>query len=136
MMHSTWSILGSLSLMLASATCMAAPGEDTIVLMKQVEHLQLPAGSGSTTSNTPTTAQRPSNVKAKIARLEAKVFSTIADGITTDADIKTTITAGTQRKSCVQDVGSNTTTTGAQRFGPGNTQQIVVLRGDLVNICN
>lgn len=122
---------------LASLATWAAPGEDPIVLTKPVEHLQLPMNNG-VPSAANTTGDLPTNVKAKIARLEAKSFSDMTDGIYTDADIKATVTAGTQKKSCIQDVGSNTSTAsgGFQRFGPGNKQQIVVLRGDLVNICN
>ena len=114
----------------------AAPGEDPIVLTKPVENLQLPVNTGSVASAA-STGDMPTNVKAKIARLEAKAFSDNTDGVYTDADIRTTVTAGAQKKSCTQDVGSNTSTSSTQRYGPGNNkQQIVVLRGDLVNICN
>ena len=124
------------ALWVLSTSAMAAPGEDPILLTKAVSPMQLPMGSNGASSSTPNAAQLPRSVKAKIARLEAKVFSDMSGGIYTDADIKTTVTAGTQRKSCTQDVGSNTATSGPQRFGPGQQQQIVVLRGDLVNICN
>ena len=124
------------ALWVLSAAAIAAPGEDPILLTKSVAPMQLPMGSGGGSSSTPSAAQLPSSVKAKIARLEAKVFSDLTDGVYTDADVKTTVTAGNQRKSCIQDVGSNTATSGPQRFGPGQSQQIVVLRGDLVNICN
>lgn len=122
---------------LAPIMTLAAPGEDPIVLTKPVEHLQLPMNSG-TTSAASSTGDMPTSVKAKIARLEAKSFSDTSDSLYTDADIKTTVTASTQKKSCIQDVGSNTaaTASGFQRYGPGNKQQIVVLRGDMVNICN
>ena len=114
----------------------AAPGEDPIVLTKPVENLQLPINTGNIASAS-NTGDMPTNVKAKIARLEAKAFSDNTDGVFTDADIRSTVTAGAQKKSCTQDVGSNSSTGSAQRYGPGNNkQQIVVLRGDLVNICN
>ncbi|MEG0921102.1 MAG: hypothetical protein RSD57_15785 [Comamonas sp.] len=130
-------MLGVTACVLAPLISWAAPGEDPIVLTKPVEHLQLPMNNGPTAAAS-ATGGMPTNVKAKIARLEAKAFSDMTDGIYTDADIKATTTAGTQKKSCIQDVGSNTSTasSGFQRFGPGSKQQIVVLRGDLVNICN
>ena len=136
--------MANFKIMLATAACAlapmaawAAPGEDPIVLTKPVEHLQLPINTGAAPAAN-STGDLPTNVKAKIARLEAKAFSDTTDGIYTDADIKATVTAGAQKKSCTQDVGSNTSTasSGFQRFGPGNKQQIVVLRGDMVNICN
>ncbi len=113
----------------------AAPGEDPITLTKTVEQLQLPLSNNAPAAQADSGVM-PTNVKAKIARLEAKSLSDITADIYTDADIKTTVTAGQQKKSCIQDVGSNTSTNGSLRFGPGNKQQIVVLRGDLVNICN
>lgn len=121
--------------LMVTAPIHAAPGEDPIVLTNPVAHLQLPMGD-SRVSVPENTGDLPSNVKAKIARLEAKAFSDVTTGISTDADIKSTVTASGQKKACIQDVGSNTSTNGAQRFGPGNKQQIVVLRGDMVNICN
>ena len=120
--------------LLAEGSAFAAPGEDPIVLTTPVSYLQLPMNNAK--SAAPDNAGGlPSNVKAKIVRLEAKAYSDSSEGISTDADVRTTVTGNGQQKSCVQDVGSNTTTNGAQRFGPGNKQQIVVLRGDLVNIC-
>ncbi len=123
------------ALLLAAGPGHAAPGEDPIELTLPVTHLQLPTAN-TKASVADNSGDLPSNVKAKIARLEAKAFSDNSAGIATDADVRSTITASGQKKACIQDVGSNTSTTGAQRFGPGNKQQIVVLRGDLVNICN
>ena len=129
-------VWGSLLLVLMSTGAMAAPGEDPIVLTKPTEHLLLPMANNAAPGRLDSTAGIPSNVKAKITRLEAKSFSSNTDGMYTDADVTSTVTTGQQKKTCVQDVGSNTNTTGAMRFGPGNKPQIVVLRGDLVNICN
>ena len=129
--------LYALTLLGLGATAWAAPGEDPILLTKPAQYLQLPIASGGASSNPDSAGGLPSNVKAKIARLEAKSFSAMADSIYTDADIQATVTAGQQKKTCIQDVGSNTSSNGALRYGPGNSkQQIVVLRGDLVNICN
>ena len=128
-------VVAAAACLLAAGPSYAAPGEDPIELTVPVAHLQLPMGNAKA-SVAADSGGLPSNVKAKIARLEAKAFSDNSEGIATDADIKSTIAASGQKKACIQDVGSNTTTNGAQRFGPGNKQQIVVLRGDLVNICN
>ena len=114
----------------------AAPGEDPIVLSKPVDHLQLPMGAAAPSKGLDGTDGLPSNVQAKIARFEAKSFSDATAGIFTDADIKTATSSDLKGKTCIQDVGSNTSTNSPLRYGPGNNQQqIVVLRGDLVNIC-
>ena len=50
----------------------------------------------------------------------------------------TTANAQGMQKTCVQEVGSNTVsanTTGSAKYGPNQAPQVVVLRGDLVNIC-
>jgi hypothetical protein len=42
------------------------------------------------------------------------------------------------QKTCVQEVGSNTVASGTAntaRYGTAAAPQVVVLRGDLVNIC-
>lgn len=115
----------------------AAPGEDPIVLSRPVDHLQLPMAAAAGSQPLDGVNGLPSNVHAKIARLEAKALSDSTEGIYTDADIKAATSSNLKSKTCIQDVGSNTSTTaGGPRYGPGNTQQqIVVLRGDMVNIC-
>ena len=53
-------------------------------------------------------------------------------------DVVTTANAQGMQKTCVQEVGSNTVSgaaTGTGKYGPNQAPQVVVLRGDLVNIC-
>ncbi len=74
---------------------------------------------------------------ARIAKFQAKAYSIDTAGIYTDSDVKiTTITDGF-RKTCIQDVGSTVTaaSNSAGKFGVMPQDQIVVLKGDLVNIC-
>lgn len=128
------------SLMVASCLAitglaMAAPGEDTIQLQNPVEHLQLPMGSATKPQGLGSDSDGvPIHLRAKIVRYEAQTFNDQTDGIYTDGDVNRIVGAQANRKTCIQDVGSNTNATGATRTGAGQ-QQIVVLRGDLVNIC-
>lgn len=124
---------------LSVLSALAAPGEDMLILSGPVEHLSLPGPaapkSGSLTGQT----DMPAWMKARVTRYEAKAFSATADDGTmvTDSNAVTTANAVGLRKTCVQEVGSNTNNANNNfnRYGPSNQQQIVVLRGDLVNIC-
>lgn len=118
-----------------SSLCLAAPGEDTIQLQNPVEHLQLPMGSAAKSQGLDSASDGvPMHLRAKIARYEAQTFNDQADGIYTDNDVNRIVGAQANRKTCIQDVGSNSNATAGVRTGAGQ-QQIVVLRGDLVNIC-
>ena len=80
----------------------------------------------------------PSWLRARIARYEAKAFSDDPGGVLTNNDVVTTANAQGMQKTCVQEVGSNTVSgaaTGTGKYGPSQAPQVVVLRGDLVNIC-
>jgi hypothetical protein len=115
-----------------------APGEDPVVLKNklavQMQPIaEAPASQGLDNFNGP-----PSWLRARIARYEAKAFSSDTTGILTNNDAVSTATAEGMQRTCVQEVGSNTlsaNTTGAGKYGPNQAPQVVVLRGDLVNIC-
>ena len=112
------------------------PGEDPVVLSKRVTNLELPDG-GLAKSNPLNTAGMPASMRAKVARYEAKSKSNEGIDFSSDKDVKRETSTDGLKKTCIQEVGSNTAA-GAQQPGrpsQANTQQIVVLRGDLVNIC-
>lgn len=128
--------IAAVGLVLASNWSLAAPGEDTIQLKNPVEHLQLPLNNNAASKGLETEGDGvPMHLRAKIARFEAKTFNEQTDGIYTDGDVSRIVGAQANRKTCIQDVGSNTAASGAGKYGPGTQQQIVVLRGDMVNIC-
>jgi len=113
------------------------PGEDPVVLNQRVQRTMLPFNS-VTPSAQPTNAEIPAWMDAKLARFQAKVFAADTSGILTDQNIVSTVAQDGLRKVCTQDIGSNiaNSANGAfNRFGPKPDAQIVVLRGDLVNIC-
>ena len=77
-------------------------------------------------------------LRARVARYEAKAFSADTAGILTNNDVVTTANAEGMQKTCVQEVGSNSlsgSSASTLRYGPNQAPQVVVLRGDLVNIC-
>ncbi len=133
--------LGLMGLALAPALVVAAPGEDPVVLRGPVQYLSLPVGAAAKSQGLDTIKDMPVNMRAKIARYEAKAFAEDPSGIATDTDVTTRASSDGLRKTCVQEVGSNTAASGSgttnafNRYGPSPQAQVVVLRGDLVNIC-
>lgn len=120
-----------------SANAQLAPGEDPVVLRQKVTYNMLPLNNAMRSTVMSNSQEIPGWVQAKLARFQAKAFSADTTGIVTDESVETSTTQEGLRKVCTQEVGSNTNTTGATsgRYGPQNDPQVVVLRGDLVNIC-
>lgn len=116
-----------------------APGEDPVVLNKKLVIQMQPTGNAAQSGSIDGAMGMPSWLRARVARYEAKAFSDDTTGILTNNDVVSTATAQGMQKTCVQEVGSNTlssSSSGFNRYGPNNAPQVVVLRGDLVNICN
>ena len=111
-----------------------APGEDPVVLTKRISVQMLPIGGAQASSPLNSQNGMPAWMQAKVARFEAKANSDQAGDILTDSDVARTASTDGLKKTCIQEVGSNTVQTPG-KFGLSNTQQIVVLKGDLVNIC-
>ena len=115
-----------------------APGEDPVILTKKLTVQMLPTGAAAPSTGLDNNNAMPSWLRARIARYEAKAFSNDTSGVLTNNDVVTTASAEGMQKTCVQEVGSNTASGGAAapgRYGPNQGPQVVVLRGDLVNIC-
>lgn len=75
-----------------------------------------------------------------MTRYVAKAFSANTTGITTEKDVVHAVDTQGAKVVCSQSVGSNVASAGAAGAagGPGiktSGDQVVVLRGDLVNIC-
>lgn len=120
-----------------------APGEDPLRLSSAVSHLSLPGAAAVKSTGLDGNTEMPAWLKAKVARFEAKAFSAGADDgtVLSDNDVTSTSTTQGVRRTCRQDVGSSQTGGVGRNPAAGNgprtnaNQQIVVLRGDLVNIC-
>jgi hypothetical protein len=119
------------------ANAQLAPGEDPVYLKEKVVVNMLPINNTMRSTPLLNSSGVPAWMDARIARFEAKAYSLDTTGIYTDSDVKiTTITDGI-KKTCIQDVGSSITAAAnsAGKFGAMPHDQIVVLKGDLVNIC-
>lgn len=120
----------------AAPAAAQAPGEDPVVLTKKLSVQMQPTGAAAASTGLDNQGAMPSWLRARIARYEARAFSDDTSGIATQNDVVTTANAQGMQKTCVQEVGSNTAAAGsAGKYGPNQAPQIVVLRGDLVNIC-
>ena len=120
-----------------SMQAMAAPGEDTIYLNRPVQYLSLPSGGTAKSTDIQNKTDIPDWLKAKVSRYEAKAYSATAnDGsMFTDATVITSTAGEGVQKSCLQEVGNSTSSSSTPFSRLGSNQQIVVLRGDLVNVC-
>lgn len=116
----------------ASVGAIAAPGEDPVQIHGNVSYLQIPTAPRSLSSNIVYKTGMPDDAKAKIAHYVAKSFSANTDGIKTEKDVVSSVqTNSLGGVTCVQTLAS-----GAPRAGaPMGEDQVVVIRGDLVNVC-
>lgn len=121
----------------SAAFAQNAPGTDPVRIDSRVVIQGLPNGPAPRSGNIAPPAEIPAWQRAKIARYEAKAFSGNRGDILTERDVINTANSDGFKTTCTQSIGSISTpagiTTGA---GFQQTNQIVVLRGDLVNICN
>lgn len=120
-----------------AALAQNAPGEDPIRIDARVVIQGLPFGQAPRSGYVNPSADMPAWQKARVARYEAKAFSGNKGDILTEKDVINTANSDGFKTTCTQSIGSVVNspgiTTGAG-FKPN--QQVVVLRGDLVNICN
>ena len=120
----------------SAANAQMAQGEDPVVLRQSVTYNMLPLDNAARSTAMSISQEIPGWMQAKLARFQAKAFSSDTTGIATDDSVVTTVTTDGLKKVCTQEVGSNTNTGASSgRYGPQNDPQVVVLRGDLVNIC-
>lgn len=109
----------------------AAPGEDPVTISGRVTYLQLPTAAATRSTSIQYQQQMPDDAAAKISRYTAKAFSGNLGQIKTEKDVVQFVQTKGNQTTCYQSIGSTTgPNTGA------NNEQIVVLRGDVINICN
>lgn len=113
-----------------------APGEDPVVLQNKTRVDMLlgpPAAKSEADQRNPGMSAL---LRARVARFESKAIA--ADGkdpnIKTERDVINTATSQGTRRTCIQEVGGATVPAGSQ-YGPKGPEQVVVLRGDLINVC-
>lgn len=122
-----------------AADCCAAPGEDPIVIQVRVNAPIGPALAQARSTPMTPPAVTPAWLEAKVARLEAKAWAFDTGNLITDKNLLAAANSDGIRKLCVQDIGSALSAGANSAAGSGalrNTEpQIVVLKGDVVNIC-
>ncbi|WP_353235017.1 hypothetical protein [Diaphorobacter ruginosibacter] len=134
-------------LLMAMAICLSAPvcalaqapGEDPIILNHEVKVQMLPLNQTKTTNEITYNNGIPAWQQAKLSRYTAKAFSADTSGIYTEKDVVQTVKTQSGKVTCTQSIASNTAaSTGTSANTAQINQsgdQIVVLRGDLVNVC-
>jgi hypothetical protein len=129
--------LSFLLLMPVLANAQLAPGEDPVYLNQKVVVNMLPVNNTMRSTPLQNLTGVPAWMDARIAKFQAKAYSIDTTGIYTDSDVKTTTMTDGFRKTCIQDVGSTiaAASNSVGKFGAMPQDQIVVLKGDLVNIC-
>lgn len=119
------------------ASAQNAPGTDPVRIDSKVVLQGMPTGPAPRSGNIGPPVEIPPWQRAKIVRYVAKAFSGNFGNILTEKDVITTASSDGFKTTCTQSIGSNSTPAGITT-GNGfmKNDQIVVLRGDLVNICN
>ncbi|WP_028603133.1 hypothetical protein [Ottowia thiooxydans] len=128
------STVGALLIFAVTAFAQNAPGEDPVLIQSRVTYQMAPNPiiTKSTSMNMQTGMSGAD--QAKIARYTAMAYSA-TPGVLTDKDVVNTVHTNGLSTTCTQSVASNI----APPSGGASVMaapQVVVLRGDLVNVCN
>ena len=136
-------LLAAALLLGPTAWAQRAPGTDPIVLGGPVSYLTLPTAPFKPSEGlNHGQDELPSWLQAKVVRYEAKAFSHLEGGsgvVKTENDVVSRQVGNTLNRTCTTEVASNTVAPGvgpSGRYGPGSgSEQVAVLRGDVVTIC-
>ncbi|WP_139182702.1 hypothetical protein [Oryzisolibacter propanilivorax] len=129
-MNAIFNLLLLVSGAIFSNFVLAAPGEDPVMLTGRVNYMQFPTARPAGSSNIVYRQNLPDNAKAKIARYIARSYSPDTSGIQTEKDVVSAVQTNATRTTCVQTLAP------AGNGSPAaSSDQVVVIRGDLVNIC-
>ena len=97
----SWMAAFAISLACAIDAFAQAPGEDPVVLHNKLIVQMMPIGGVAMSGNIDGDPNMPSWLRARIARFEAKAFSSDTTGLLTDNDVVTTAAAQGMKKTCV-----------------------------------
>ena len=128
------STIGVLSLLAMTAFAQNAPGEDPVQIQSKVTYQMAPNPIVNKSTAINMQMGMSGADQAKIARYTAMAY-TATPGVLTDKDVVNTVHTNGMNTTCTQSVGSNVVP-GSGAASLLATQQVVVLRGDLVNVCN
>ncbi len=118
---------------IAPATALAAPGEDPVTITGRVTYLQLPTAPAVRSGNVQYRKDLSDDIAAKVSRYTAKAYSPNLGQIKTEKDVVQAVKTNGTQTTCYQSIGSVSAPSGVQTM---NNEQVVVLRGDVINICN
>lgn len=113
----------------------AAPGEDPVTITGRVTYLQLPTSPLARSGNLEYRKDMPDDMAAKVSRYTAKAYTPNTGDIKTEKDVVQSVQTNGTQTTCYQSVGSVSAASG-QGVKTTGKDQVVVLRGDLINICN
>ena len=120
---------------MSSAFTQNAPGEDPITFLKQTKFDSRPTSASPQSTGLDPLFGLPGWLNARVTRYTARAYSDQTGDVLTENDAVTTASAQGLKKVCVQEVGSSPSESGFGKYGPKGAAQVVVLKGDLVNIC-
>ena len=123
-----------LAALMASAA-QAAPGEDPVTISNRVSYLQLPTAPMTRSGSIDYRRDIADDIAAKASRYTAKAYSAETGGVKTEKDVVQSVRTNGTQTICTQSVGSVSAPAGGGIRASTN-EQVVVLRGDLINICN
>lgn len=113
----------------SAAVSHAAPGEDPVTLNGRVSYLQIPTARPAKSSDILHKNDIPDNAKAKIARYIANSYTPEKESVYTEKDVVSTVQTSGTKTTCVQTLAPTSPN------GKSPSEQVVVIRGDLVNLC-
>ena len=120
--------------LLANSPGWAAPGEDPVTITGRVTYLQLPLPPVTRSGDIVFRQGRPDYMRAKRAGYTAQAYSSHIGDIKTDKDVVNVNRTQAGQTTCIQTIASTTAAPGTRT--PLSNDQIVVIRGDLINLCN
>lgn len=120
---------------LVPIAAIAAPGEDPVTISGRVTYLQLPTAPVARSGNLEYRKDMPDDVAAKVSRYTAKAYTPNLGDIKTEKDVVQSVQTNGTQTTCTQSIGS-VSAAGSQGVKSTGKDQVVVLRGDLINICN
>ena len=126
----------AVSLLLAGGAVHAGPGEDPVTLTSKVTFTLGPITPAAKSTDINYNRGIPDDVQAKIARYTAQAYTSNSTGISTERDVVQSVRTNGTQTTCVQSVGSNSIVTPGGGSVTVSGDQIVILRGDMINICN
>lgn len=125
---------GALFLLCTVANAQNVPGEDPVQISSKVTYQMAPNPIVKKSTDINMRTGLSGADQAKITRYTAMAYAA-SPSVLTDKDVISSVSTKGLYTTCVQSVGSTT----APASGGASvlaTQQVVVLRGDLVNVCN